>query len=57
LWTGEGSDMPDGLPAFDYYNHEYYEMGVHPKLFKFLNKCGWYCEFHDAGTVFIGKRY
>ena len=57
LWTGEGSYMPYGLPAFDHYNYEFYEMGIHPKLFKFLAKGGWYCEFHDAGTVFIGKGY
>jgi hypothetical protein len=52
LWTGEGSEMPSGQPAFSLYNNEYH-FGVHPQLAIFLQERGFRCEAHDAGTFFI----
>jgi hypothetical protein len=54
IWTGEGSDMPDGSPAFDYWNN-HYTFGVHPELSTFLSKTGWHAECYDPGTFFIYK--
>lgn len=58
--TGEGSEMPDGMPAFDYWSQDYkeitYIMGVHKDLVAFLDKYDWYAEAHDAGTYFLGPQ-
>lgn len=57
IWTGEGSCHNDEheTPLFNYYDTKevLYKMGVHKDLVKTLDKHGWYCEFYDAGTVFI----
>ena len=56
--AAEGGEI-DGLPAADYYvefpcsvyDHDL-GMGVHIKLAKFLDKCGYYTEWNDGGTIF-----
>lgn len=58
LWTGEGSWVEDEHgkdAAFDSYSvvDELYPNGVHHQLATFLEQRGFYCEFYDAGTVFI----
>jgi len=63
IWTGEGSEFidEDGFPwmMFNHYSEDfdelYYQMGVKKELVHFLDKYGWYCDFYDAGTVFIYK--
>lgn len=58
--TGEGSEMPDEMPAFDYWSQDYkettYIMGVHKDLVAFLDKHGWYAEAHDPGTYFLSPQ-
>jgi hypothetical protein len=56
LWLG-GSDslMPNGKDEmFNYYHGgAKYPQGVHKDLAKFLDKCGWYGQFADPGTVML----
>jgi hypothetical protein len=56
LWLG-GSDslMPNGKDEmFNYYHGgSKYPQGVHKDLAKFLDKCGWYGQFADPGTVML----
>jgi hypothetical protein len=62
LWTGEektdqdaiwfrmeGECAPDGLPLYDYWSMDG-EM-YHPDLVAMLDKHGFHCEPHDAGTL------
>ena len=57
IWTGEGSQMPDGLPAFDPHCFDImernYVMGVHKELRSLLNKHDFYAEQLDGGTFFL----
>ena len=68
IWTGEGSCWVEIIchslgsaelehNLFNYHltyeKHGTYEMGIHKKLVALLDEHGWYCEWHDAGTVFI----
>jgi hypothetical protein len=55
LWLG-GSDslMPNGKDRmFNYYGGTKYPQGVYKDLAKFLDKCGWYGQFADPGTVML----
>jgi hypothetical protein len=39
---------------FNYYHGgSKYPQGIHKDLAKFLDKCGWYGQFYDAGTVML----
>lgn len=57
IWTSGEDGITDrvGLPLFDYYAEDYeerlYELGVRKHLVNFLERNGWYAEWHDAGTV------
>ena len=57
IWTsGEESPLDrQGLELFDYYaeNHKLYDLGVRTHFANFLERQGWYCEWHDAGTMMI----
>ena len=57
IWTGEGSEMKDGLSMFDYWSEDYeeviYQMGVHKDLIKILDEHGYYAEAYDPGTYMI----
>lgn len=59
IWTGEGSYDNEGSSLFDRYvynedPHEVlYTMGIRNTLRTILDEAGWYCEWYDAGTVFI----
>lgn len=59
IWLG-GSDslMPNGKDEmFNYYHGgSKYPQGVHKDLAKFLDKCGWYGQFADPGTVMLWPR-
>lgn len=59
IWLG-GSDslMPNGKDRmFDYYHGgSKYPQGVNKDLAKFLDKCGWYGQFADPGTVMLWPR-
>lgn len=55
IWTGEGSELFNGEPIFDYYSYGE-TLGVHPKFVAALDKLGLYAEFYDAGTAFIWSR-
>ena len=56
LWSGEGSVMPDGTPAFNSLSYEsdpeenLYILGVHKDLVKWSSAKGLFWEAHDAGT-------
>jgi hypothetical protein len=56
IWLG-GSDslMPNAKDEmFNYYHGgSKYPQGVHKDLAKFLDKCGWYGQFADPGTVML----
>ena len=56
IWLG-GTDplMPNAKDAmFNYYHGgSKYPQGVHKDLAKFLDKCGWYSQFADPGTVML----
>jgi hypothetical protein len=63
LWTGDGSqidvhgDKVYTVDAFDLYSDSrQYVTGVWRELYNFLDARGYYCEFHDPGTVFIWER-
>lgn len=60
IWLG-GSDslMPNAKSEemFNYYHGgSKYPQGIHKDLAKFLDKCGWYGQFADPGTVFLWPR-
>ena len=53
VWSGEGSELPNGSPAFDYYGSgDLYQFGVSNEISKFVEARGWYWECHDCGTYF-----
>ncbi len=56
IWTS-GEESPDdrtGLPLFDYYaESESYEFGVRTHFVNFLERQGWFAEWHDAGTMML----
>lgn len=53
IWSGEGSVMPDGSPAFGFYERSDYVFGVHPELHAKLDKMGLFAEAYDGGTFFF----
>ena len=57
IWLGgsEGKLMPNAKDdMFNYYHGgSKYPQGIHKDLAKFLDKCGWYGQFGDPGTVFL----
>ncbi len=61
LWcSGEdGTEASDEMPLFNYWCEDYkeitYVFGVHKEIGNLLEQYGWYAEWHDAGTVFIGE--
>lgn len=61
IWTS-GEESPEdkaGLPLFDYYTidneEKYYIFGVRVHLHNFLERNGWYGEWHDCGTMMLWK--
>jgi len=56
--TEDGITAKDEFPLFDYYaedpQEKRYVFGVHKELGDILDKAGWYAEWHDAGTCFLG---
>ena len=57
IWTS-GEESPEdrqGLELFDYYseNHDLYDLGVRIHFNNFLDRQGWYAEWHDAGTIML----
>jgi len=59
IWTS-GEDSPEdrsGLPLFNYWTtdmkEDYYIFGVRVHFHNFLERNGWYAEWHDAGTMMI----
>ena len=59
IWTsGESGELAeDKFPLFNCYSEDYkevrYQFGVHKEVRAILEPLGWYCEWYDAGTVFI----
>lgn len=59
IWTSGESGLCDskGYELFNYYAEDYKEInyifGVRKTLYEYLEKNGWYCEWHDAGTIMI----
>ena len=57
IWLGgsDGKLMPNAKDdMFNYYHGgSKYPQGVHKDLAKFLDKCGWYGQFADPGTVML----
>jgi hypothetical protein len=60
IWLGgsDGKLMPNAKDdMFNYYHGgAKYPQGVHKDLAKFLDKCGWYGQFADPGTVMLWPR-
>ena len=60
IWLGgsDGKLMPNAKDdMFNYYHGgSKYPQGVHKDLAKFLDKCGWYGQFYDPGTVMLWPR-
>jgi hypothetical protein len=56
IWTSGEDDLPakDNFPLFNYYSDgKQYILGVHTEMYNFLEKHGWYAEWHDAGTIML----
>ena len=56
IWTSGEDDLPakDNFPLFNYYSDgKRYILGVHTEMYNFLEKHGWYAEWHDAGTIML----
>jgi hypothetical protein len=56
IWTSGEDDLPakDGFPLFNYYGEgKRYEIGIHIEIYAFLDRHGWYAEWHDCGTVML----
>ena len=57
IWLGGSDDllMPNAKDEmFNYYHGgSKYPQGIHKDLAKFLDKCGWYGQFADPGTVML----
>jgi hypothetical protein len=71
IWTSaeDGKPWEKGLTPFDYYEEadylmkdegfdfpKSYDSGILITVREFLDKHGWYAEFHDAGTVMLYKK-
>lgn len=60
IWLGgnDGLLMPNAKDdMFNYYHGgSKYPQGIHKDLAKFLDKCGWYGQFADPGTVMLWPR-
>ncbi len=60
VWSGEGSYV-DGNQAFNYNSWEsdpqekIWKMGIHNKLFDFVEDRGYYWEANDPGTYILYK--
>jgi hypothetical protein len=56
IWTN-GEQPPvntEGLPIFNYYAEDNkYNFGIEVNFSEYLDQLGWYCEWYDAGTIFI----
>lgn len=59
IWTS-GEDAPldkTNMPLFDYWNEDYsgkkYIFGVRVHLHDFLERNGWFAQWHDAGTMML----
>jgi hypothetical protein len=56
IWTS-GEESPrnaKGQELFDYWSESSnYSLGVRKDFGEYLEKLGWYCEWHDAGTIMI----
>lgn len=59
IWTS-GEDAPldkTDMPLFDYWAEDYKEInyifGVRKHLHEFLERNGWYAQWHDAGTMML----
>lgn len=59
IWmSGEGVNAveKDGNTILSYYAEgKKYELGVHVKFLKFLEKRGWFPEWYDCGTMMLYK--
>ena len=56
IWTsGEHGWEYNDMEIFNYYSEDYdrYTFGVLNVFHNWLEKQGWYCEWYDAGTMFI----
>ena len=53
IWSGEGSEIGNDRMFNAYASEQKYQMGVHTKLAKALDKMGLWAESYDAGTWFI----
>ena len=56
IWTsGEESPMNNsGDQLFDYWaESDKYSIGVRKDFMRYLARLGWYCEWHDAGTMMM----
>ena len=56
IWTSGEDNLPakDNFPLFNYYSDgKRYILGVHTEMYNFLEKHGWYAEWHDAGTIML----
>jgi len=61
IWLGDSDSllMPNAKSEemFNYYHGgSKYPQGIHKDLAKFLDKCGWYGQFADPGTVMLWPR-
>jgi len=60
VWSGEGSYIDD-TEAFNYNswefdpNEEIWKMGIHRKLFDFVDERGYHWEANDPGTYILYK--
>jgi hypothetical protein len=56
IWTSgeDGLAGKDGFALFNYYAEgKCYQFGVHTEIYNFLEKHGWYAEWHDCGTIML----
>lgn len=59
IWSGEGADLEDGTPCFNYNATEFdpsekmYTMGVANELVAWADKHGCFWECHDPGTYML----
>lgn len=56
IWISaeSGETASDGRNLFDYYSYdENYIFGIHQEFEAFIEKKGWWCEWYDAGTLFL----
>lgn len=59
IWTsGEnGLEFPNGDLVFNYWSEDWkgekYIIGVHKRMYEYLEKHGWYASWYDPGTIMI----